>query len=145
MEDFVIRELAVKLKEKGFNWNCVSFYPLESFTGEYVDSCGDCYEVDFEKDELYLNYPLHYKKHETKCLPAPTISQVLKWLRKEKDIHIEIFLYNRTYSYFIKSITKISEDDYFHQCLNEDTVDMEYETHELAALAGIEYVLDNLI
>ena len=75
----------------------------------------------------------------------PTISQVLKWLREEKKIYIEIFLYDRKYSYLVKDITQICEDDLFHKCLNEDTDDEEYATYEQAALAGIEYVLDNLI
>ena len=141
MEDFVPFELAVKLNEKGFNWNCVSFYPLESFTGEYVDSCGDCYEVDFEKGELYLNYPLHYKKHETKCLPAPTISQVLKWLRNEKKIHIVCPFYeDKGFYYYIQRIGNGS----MIVSSFRDSDDC-FDTAEQAAIAGIEYVLDNLI
>jgi hypothetical protein len=58
---------------------------------------------------------------------------------------MEIFLYNGKYSYFVKSITQICEDDLFHKCLNEDTTDEEYDTYEQATLAGIEYILDNLI
>ena len=53
-----------------------------------------------------------------------------------------MFLYNGTYSYFIKSIDK---NDLFHKCLNEDTTEEEYDSYEAAALAGIEYALDNLI
>lgn len=75
----------------------------------------------------------------------PTISQVLKWLREEKNMHIEMFLYNGKYSYYVESVTQICEDDLFHECLSEDTVNEEYATYELAAIAGIEYVLDNLI
>lgn len=80
------------------------------------------------------------KKLKEKGFPLtdyiPTISQVLKWLRDDKKIHIEIFLYDRTYSYFVKSIIQICEDDLFHKCLNEDTTDEEYTTYEQAALAG---------
>lgn len=75
----------------------------------------------------------------------PTISQVLKWLRDEKNMHIEMSLYNGKYNYYVDSVTQICEDDLFHKCLNEDTVNEEYATYELAALAGVEYVLDNLI
>ena len=141
MEDFVIRELAVKLKEKGFNWNCVSFYPLESFTGEYVDSCGDCYEVDFEKDELYLNYPLHYKKHDTKCLPAPTISQVLKWLREKYSIHISTKPYHCVDGImWLYEIRKFNKHIIFIAANKTGFI-----KEEQAAIEGISYALDNLI
>ena len=75
----------------------------------------------------------------------PTISQVLKWLREEKNMFIEMFLYNGKYSYLVKSVTQICEDDLFHECLSEDTANEEYDTYEEAALAGIEYCLYNLI
>lgn len=75
----------------------------------------------------------------------PTISQVLKWLREEKNMFIEIFLYNGKYSYLVKSVTQICENDLFHECLNDGTANEEYDTYEEAALAGIEYIIDNLI
>lgn len=87
-------------------------------------------EKEFDGKYLFIN--------------TPTISQVLKWLREKKKIHIEMLLYDGTYSYLIKSIDKIDKD-VFHKCLNEDTTDEEYDTYEEAALAGIEYVLNNLI
>ena len=118
-DDFVGFSLAVKLNEKGF--------PQDVFIGydEFGTLCiGD--------------------EHSLVCA-APTISQVLKWLRKEKKIYIEIFLYNGKYSCFVKSVTQICEEGFFHECLNDNTTDEEYDTYEQAALAGIEYVLDNLI
>lgn len=114
-EDFVTYDLAVKLKEKGFDLETKEVY---------------------ERNIIACRYEDYHK---------PTISKVLKWLREEKKMHIEIFLYNGSYSYFIKSITQICKDDLFHKCLNEDTVDEEYATYEQAVLAGIEYVIDNLI
>ena len=131
MEDFVTFEIAKKLKEKGFSCE----YPFAMYNED-----GDFFPL-YSSDKYYYGIE-DFDKHD---YIAPTISQVLKWLRKEKDMHIEIFLYNGTYSYIVKSITKIYEDVNFHQCLNEDTTDMEYETYELAALPGIEYVLDNLL
>lgn len=64
----------------------------------------------------------------------PTISRVLKWLREEKKYYISIG-YNGDYSYEIVGI----EDGEFVAA--ED----DYNTHEEAALAGIEYLLDNVI
>lgn len=87
----------------------------------------------------------HPDWQDCKAWYIPTISQVLKWLREEKNIYTEIFLYNGKYSPLIKSSTQMYEDDYFHECLNEDAADEEYDTYEQAALAGIEYILDNLI
>jgi hypothetical protein len=128
--------LAVKLKEKGFRKPCIAHY------------C--CLDGNVLKFNITTNC---IRGSNVKCLngenniytDAPTISQVLKWLRKEKKMHMEIFLYDRKYSYFVKSITQICEDDLFHKCLNDDTTDEEYVTYEQAALAGIEYVLYNLI
>jgi hypothetical protein len=134
-EDFIPFELADKLKEKGFRKPCVATYDKDGILGYNYYQPKNIKAVSFDdclciSDDLVL---------------APTISQVLKWLRKEKKIHIEIFLYNGKYGYLVNSITQICEDDLFHECLNEDTVNEEYTTYEQAAIAGISYVLDNLI
>ena len=136
MEDFAPYELAVKLKEKGFPqrpdcFNYSSYYEWDGLRKIYsLSNASVWFDTNISRDNIYF---------------APTISHVLKWMREEKKIYIEIYLYDGVYSYFVKSITKICEDDWFHQCLNEDTADLKYKTYELAALAGIEYVIDNLI
>lgn len=141
--DFVDFNLAKKLKEKGFNLHCMPFYALENFIDECVDSCGDCYEVDFEKDILYLNYPLRYKKFEEKMLPAPTISQVLKWLRKEKEIDIAI---NPSIKYD-DNLNRIRDYNcyIFAPRWNEPYCTDYYDSYEQAAMVGIKFALDNLI
>lgn len=114
-EDFIPFELAVKLREKGL--------PQDVFIGydEFGTLCiGD--------------------EHPIVCA-SPIISQVLKWLREEKKIHIEVMfirpLHNRA-KYYITDIDG-SRGDFM------DVADASYETWEQATLAGIEYVLDNLI
>lgn len=134
-------DLALKLREKGFKEECIAYYHTD---GELL------YNRDQYRGGNYKSLLRSYNslpKNPIGCeqIDAPTISQVLKWLREEKEIYIECFLYDGTYSYFIKSITQICKDDLFHECLNEDTTDEEYTTYEQASLAGIEYVLDNLI
>lgn len=135
-EDFVIFELSKKLKEKGFPqrpdyFNYSSYYEWDGLRKIHsLTNASVWFDPNISRDNIYF---------------APTIPQVLKWLREEKKIHIEIFLYDRKYSYFVKSITQICEDDLFHQCLNDDTADEEYATYEQSTLAGIEYVLDKLI
>lgn len=82
---------------------------------------------------------------------APTISQVLKWLRKYKEIHINVSVYHDAVE---DADGRIINEWYFwnwdiQNCNSGDVLqdgdDVEYESHESAALAGIKYVLDNLI
>ena len=126
-EDFVTYELAVKLKEKGFDIPCYGYY--------HRDGGNDSFELCGNGDCDFLNSK---NKHR---IAAPTISQVLKWLREEKGIHIEVMfirpLHNRV-KYYITD-TDGSRGDFM------DVSDEHYETWEQATLAGIEYVLDNLI
>ena len=133
MSDFVNFKLAMKLKEKGFPQLKKGTLAMYNEVGEwfslarYLDEDEYCFDDFDERD----------------CV-CPTIAQVLKWLREQKKINIEIFLYNGTYSYYVKSVTQICED-FSHQCLNDDTTEEEYDSYEEAVIAGIEYVLNDLI
>ena len=111
-EDFVPYELAVKLKEKGFNYETRDIYERNTLACRYED------------------------------VLKPTISQVLKWLREEKELHIEIYMYHNCYLWEIYN-TKIYDADFSQK--SEKYSEIEYATYELAALAGIKYTLDNLI
>lgn len=112
MEDFVTYDLAVKLKEKGFDWETSNVYERNTIACRYED------------------------------YPKPTISQVLKWLREEKELHIEIYMYHNCYLWEIYN-TKIYDADFTQK--SEKYSEIEYENYEQASLAGIEYVIDNLI
>lgn len=74
-------------------------------------------------------------------IDAPTISQVLKWLRKEKKIFICIDLLESGYCYDIQKNVVINNTEFDFDVVMLMTGC--YETYELAALAGIEYVIDN--
>jgi hypothetical protein len=146
MEDFVTFEIAKKLKEKGFKEECLAYYTTEyTLYNNVITLTDDKYlcvsDIDYEEFLVSHN---SIKYTNGNYVDAPTISQALKWLRKEKKIHIEIFLYCRKYGYLVNH-TQIYEDDLFHKCLNEDTANEEYASYEQAVLAGIEYVLDNVI
>ena len=130
MDDFVNFDLAKKLKEKGFNVPFYFYYRTDDKLFRHANITNPLVYGDEVDDEVII---------------APTISQVLKWLREEKKIHIGIFLYDGKYGPLIMSITQICEDDLFHKCLNEDTTDEEYNTYEQAFLAGVDYCLKNLI
>ena len=85
-------------------------------------------------DRIYVN---------RNTLSSPTISQVLKWLRKEKNIHIPIDFFvdidtnEVCWYYSIKDIK--NELNYISYVYSGK------ESYENSVLAGIEYVLDNLI
>lgn len=116
--DFVTFEIARKLKDKGFDLETSNVYERNTLACRYED------------------------------YPKPTISQVLKWLREEKKIYVGI-------SYMPKIISDegVMDDFYYPTFQKIDLFepmffiggDDNYSTYEEAVLAGIEYVLDNLI
>ena len=114
--DFVDINLAKKLKEKGFREKVNAYY------GKYEN----IFEVHPSLDMNDCDY---------RC-SAPTISQVLKWLRNEKNIHIVIpASYNEGYWWEVRDFNR-EVPEYG---------DNEFNSYEQAAIAGIEYVIDNLI
>lgn len=123
MEQFVPFEISKKLKEKGFPQRKKNTLAMYNEDGEwfslarYLDECEYCFD-DFDEHD---------------CV-APTISQVLKWLREEKKIHIGV-LYHNYYAVWIQPMKHNEAEHVIHDC----------KTHEGAELEGIEFVLDNLI
>lgn len=140
MEDFVTFEIAKKLKEKGFREKCLAYYDVEDNVGllynmQYSDKLCPCQYTD-----LLVSYNSDAISSDLdtsgNCIDAPTISQALKWLRKEKKIHICVDFdgdMNWYYQIAIYGSTDIAADGYG------------YNGYEEAILCGIEYVLDNLI
>lgn len=125
MSEFVPFKIAKKLEEKGFN------LPILEIYGKF-DSDG------FFHSQLYCNY---CETMDSKEIVAPTISQVLKWLRVKKKLHIMIDIWkvdlnNTTYKwgYDIVNLTTTHVEGSDTQCAN---------SFEQASLAGIEYILDN--
>lgn len=135
--------LAKKLKEKGFPQDiqhCIGWYPTEY----YKNSCiGEYFEGELQEIEDYYGdriSAIHIIENEKKGVIAPTISQVLKWLREEKKIYIMIdrsFSVKNSWHYVI-----CNNDDFEHLVQQESIPNRKW---ELAALAGIEYVVNNLI
>lgn len=140
MEDFVTFDLAKKLKEKGFKETCFGwYYPREICGYDYrtliVSNCSE-YRGDKYKDLLISH-------NDDKHIDAPTISQVLKWLREEKDIDLVIspvFFYDDVLGKMREYGCKV-----FAPLLNKPEHCSYHEEWEQAAIAGIEYVIDNLI
>lgn len=119
--EIVSFEIAKKLKEKGFDEVCYNYYePLKHCLNQiktpWTNKDGESYGV----------------------ITAPTLSQVLKWLREEKKLHISI-----EYGY-----AEIPIWDFEIRLIGNYGrwwTDETYSSYELAALAGVNYCLDNLI
>lgn len=140
-EDFVGYYLAVKLKEKGFKEECIAYYfngefiyNISQFRGACVESLLVSYNSLSQTDNIYENY--------NKCIDAPSVSQVLKWLREEKNLYIRIELCKGIYFYNVFDTIEYLED-WTHKsyCIGENG----YESYEESCLSAINYVLDNLI
>ena len=122
-----VEKMFKTLKEKGFKEKCLChyigddlFYNIESpIANNQLWNCHNQYDNAWNRD----NYD------------APTISQVLKWLRENKQIHVGIIFTGRDYTTWIQPLNNIDTQITIHDCDNNNE----------ASIAGIEYVLDNLI
>jgi hypothetical protein len=133
--EFVNKQLSLKLKEKGFDKPCFGYYYIKTPTG-------------MNEGELVLNrYPYRnvtyedtLKKHigfiNPNMVDAPTIEQVLKWLGEEKDFMV--------FPVYSKNTSR-----WYCEIVNADSLESEKlplsDSYEDAAIAGIEYVIKNLI
>ena len=129
---FVTFDLAKKLKEKGFKEECLCHYISNDIVYN-IESPIDNYQMWF----CHNKYDNIWHRDN---IDAPTISQVLKWLRDEKDIFVVVLIdddsdFPVTYNIFNGA------DCVYHHHGNYYTLS-EWSKCELA---GIEYVLDNLI
>ena len=134
MEDFVTFEIAKKLKEKGFPqspdcFNYSSYYDWDGLRKIHsLSNASVWFDPNISRDNIYF---------------APIISQVLKWLREKKNMHIIVEISDSGWYYTLYSNVRCLNDK-----LKSDTYIMSFKhktSYEQAALAGIEYVLDNLI
>ena len=134
MEDFVSFELAKKLKEKGFNQE-----PKHLCLNSYYE-----YDGLRKITPLYNEHVWYESENKEYLYYAPIISQVLKWLREEKLILIGL---SPMQEYDVEETIEWCATVYKADKLGGLSFKEEYyyESYEQAALAGIEYVLDNLI
>lgn len=121
-KDYVSKELARKLQEKG--------YPLKKV---------------YRQDGAPLFYDLpqdHPDWSQCDAWYLPSISQVLKWLREEKNLYIRIELCKGIYFYNVFDTVEYLED-WTHKsyCIGEDG----NESYEESCISAINYVIDNLI
>ena len=137
-EDLVPFELAKKLKEKGFKEKCLCYYIVKDLFYNI--------ESPIANKQLWFSHNKFDNIWHRDYYDAPTIPQVLKWLRKEKKIHICIDIYDDGWFFNILSFHNIYTGSYYFEYpYKSSKVTPDYDSFEQAALAGIEYTLDNLI
>ena len=136
MEEFVTFEIAKKLKDKGFREECLCHYVGDDL---YYNI-----ESPIANNQFWFSHNKYDNIWHRDNVDAPTFSQVLKWLREEKKLYVGV-----TYSPKIEG----SQDFYYptiqyigdyQKTIYVNGSDI-YDSYEQATLAGIEYVLDNLI
>ena len=129
MSDFVSFKLAQRLQEKGFSLEKTEIY------GKF-DSDG------LFHPQLYFNY---IETMDCDEIIAPTISQVLKWLRDEKKLHIEFVGNACGYLYIVFDIPSEGGTDRYCSDYSGPNAGGTWDKYEDCALNAIQYVLDNLI
>lgn len=122
-EEFVTFEIAKKLKEKGYNGKT---------TGKHVEKISGTEREEWDDAEM-----MYVTVTDVVTYPNAHIYDVLKWLRKEKKLHIAVDIWSREWGY---DVLRLMGGDSLHWSGIAN-----YKNYEEAALAGIEYVLDNLI
>lgn len=132
-EDYIPFELAKKLNEKDF----YEYSPCHYRNGKiYPNSRCVHGSSEYIDHDIRVDYEDLLRRGED---AAPTISQVLKWLRNEKKIFINVDV--RTNLEWYYEVWNINEK----LSVLGNVPFNNSESYEEAAIAGIEYVLDNLI
>lgn len=127
-------EIAKKLKEKGFPQHIAEDAYIIDNDGEDEYQIGDRLPIPLIPD--YMD-----------DIAAPTISQVLKWLREEHHIHFEVVGAAYGYNLIISDTPDEGGTDRYFSTVNDDGPNDggAWDSYEECVLYGIEYVLDNLI
>lgn len=127
-EEICTYEVAKLAEEKGFDWKCLNYYNrdknlmvVKPFIIEYTNS---------QIDEGYIT--------------APTQSLLQRWLREEKNIHIEIIATASGYYWCVNNTngTSITDSDVLNRGTNEGGC---FDTYELALEDAELYCLKNLL
>ena len=113
-------EIAKKLADKGFDKPTLLVYNDNGIIPELLPDVYTTFTTS--KNAFY---------------PAPNIYEVMDWLREEKNLYIRPSVYWIGWCFDITDINKNDKFIYSSEC--------EYQKFEQAAIAGINYVINNLI
>lgn len=126
--EIVSFEIAKKLKEKGFPQHITDEAYIVDNYGEDECDIGDRLPIPLIPD--YMD-----------DVAAPTISQVLKWLRDKEVYVVPTFCVDQNDNgYWDFRIIDLIDGTLIY-----DEIKNRYNTYEQAAIAGVEYVINNLI
>lgn len=115
--DIVPKDVAIVLRDKGFN-DAVSYV--------YIGN-GEVYSLKHGKRN---------SDSEDGWVSAPSIMEVLRWLRRCYNFHIYAGFYTHGYFYDITFVGEISKGE----CLIQSKE--EFDTPEEALIEGIKYILE---
>lgn len=121
--EFVNFEISKRLKDLGYNEPFFFFYRTDDQLLHHAMVGKSLVYGDYVDNEVVI---------------APTISQVLKWLREEKELHIAIDIWGKTWGY---DIIELSSGNSLHWTAYREDI----KSYEDAALDGIKYILDVLV
>lgn len=126
-EVYVSFEIAKLLKEKGFNWDCITYY-IDSKPNNVQ------YSMLFENNTTW----------EERCCSCPTLQMAMKWLREVHNLSVEVY---RTACGYVGCIVAIPSgtDIKFLEEDGDDLPSGQYTTWEKACEAALKYSLENLI
>ena len=123
-EDYVSFEVANLLKEKEFNWDCITYY---------VDS-----EPDDVKYSMLFENNTTWEEH---WCSAPTHQMAMKWLREEFDLNIEIDTIGLKDRGTLRWRSTIYNLNNQLECYYDENCS----SYEEAVEVALKYVLENLI
>ena len=137
--EFVSFEIAKKLKEKGFKEECLCHYSGEDLVYNI--------ESPIANNQLWFSHNKFDNIWHRDNYDAPTISQVLKWLRKEHHLHFEVVAAAYGYNLIISDTPDKGGTDRYYTHANDDGPNYAgaWDNYEDCVMYGIEYTLDNLI
>lgn len=134
--DFVTHRISEKLKEKGFREKCFATYTSYSETLKLNEINTDKRPVDYK---LNIEEFRECYNYYTYIVDAPTIAQVLKWLRKEKRIDAGA-IWSNDDKVWVGYVNDMNMPDLVSDYVLPNN---SYDSYEDAALHAIEYILDN--
>lgn len=114
-ELFVSKEIAIKLKEKGFDEPCLAVYRgfnlyFDKMISGYASDLSE--RTDFSTNSDFDKYFLVNKTDENYWITAPMLVQVIDWLREKHNIELgspKNIIFNGGKRHFRVSIYEIGE------------------------------------
>jgi hypothetical protein len=95
---------------------------------------------------LFYELPLvHPEWQDCDAWYAPTIAQVLGWLREEKRLHVEFISAAYGYTFIISKVPSRGGSDIYHARNHGPNDGGAWDNYEDCAKASVEYILDNLV